>query len=74
MNKNSYYDAVQLGHEIVKNRREQIAFQQSQKRYEEEKRRSWIQFWIPTIISLIALLRPELSSIIKILINLCSNK
>lgn len=74
MNKNSYYDAVQLGHQIAKNHREQIESQQSQKRYEEEKRRSWIQFWIPTIISLIALLRPEISKIIEILTNLCSNK
>ena len=42
------------------------------KRYKEEKRRSWIQFWIPVIISLIALFRDEISILVKTIINLCS--
>lgn len=38
------------------------------KRYKEEKRRSWIQFWIPVVISIIALIgayRQELVAIIQ---------
>ena len=44
------------------------------KRYEEEKRRSWIQFWIPVVISLIALFRPEIISFIQYLATLLTNK
>ena len=43
-------------------------------RYEEEKRRSWIQFWIPVVISLTALFRPEIISFIKYLATLLTNK
>lgn len=38
------------------------------KRYKEEKRRSWIQFWIPVVISIVALIgayRQELVAIIR---------
>ena len=37
------------------------------KRYKKEILRSWIQFWIPVIISLIALFRPEITSFIRYL-------
>lgn len=43
-------------------------------KHKEEKRRSWIQFWIPTTISLVALLRPEIAFLIKALIELCSKE
>ena len=47
----SYYAAVQLGQmhsqKIKEREREEI----ERKRYEEEKRRSWIQFWIPLIVT-----------------------
>lgn len=44
------------------------------KRYKEEIRRSWIQFWIPVVISLVALFRPEITSLIKCLATLLVDK
>ena len=41
-------------------------------RYNEEKRRSWIQFWIPFAVSLFALLRPEITILIKWFISILS--
>ena len=42
-------------------------------RYKEEKRRSWIQFWIPVVISIISLIgayRQELALIIQAIMKL----
>ena len=47
---------------------------QVSKCYKEEIHRSWIQFWIPVAISLIALFRPEITSLIKLLITLLVKK
>lgn len=47
----SYYAAIQLGELHSKKKKEQEQKEFELKRYEEEKRRSWIQFWIPLIIS-----------------------
>ena len=44
------------------------------KRYKKEIRRSWTQFWIPVIISLIALFRPEIISFINYLLSLLVKK
>ena len=42
------------------------------KRYKKEIRRSWIQFWIPLIVSIFALLRPEITLFIEWIIGLFS--
>ena len=68
----SYYAAVQIGNLQSQKRKEQEQKELEQKRYKEEKRRSWIQFWIPLIISLIALLRPEIIKFINYVSNLIS--
>ena len=39
------------------------------KRYKEKTRRSWIQFWIPLTISVLALFKEELIYLTQLLIN-----
>ena len=51
----SYFAALQFGQMMSQKRKEQEQKELEQKRYKAEVRRSWIQFWVPVSISIVAL-------------------
>ncbi len=51
----SYFAAAQFGRAREQRLQEQAKLQADAERYKKDVRRSWIQFWVPISISIVAL-------------------